>query len=52
MEKSKFDGNAIESLRQLVEHHQNQQERSRQPSSDVADGHGTTNPCEEEKRVP
>ena len=52
MEKSKFDGKAIESLRVLVEHHENQQERSRQPSSDVPGGHGNTNPSEEEKRVP
>jgi len=52
MEKSKFDGKAIESLRELVEHYENQQERSRQPSSDVAEGHGSTNPSEKEKRVP
>jgi hypothetical protein len=52
MEESKFDGKAIEDLRELVEHHENQKERSRRPSSDVADGHGSTNPSEEEKRVP
>ena len=51
MEKSKFDGKAIESLRELVEQH-DQQERSRQPSSDVDERHGSTNPSEEEKRVP
>ena len=51
MEKSKFDGKAIESLRKLVEHHESQQEPSRQPSSDVAEGHANTNPSEEEKRV-
>ncbi len=50
MEKSKFDGKAIESLRDLVEHH-DQQERPRQPPSD-AKGHGSSNPGEEEKRVP
>jgi hypothetical protein len=52
MEKSKFDGKAIESLRELVEHHENQKERSRRPSSDVAEGHGNTDPSKEEKRVP
>jgi hypothetical protein len=51
MEKSEFDGMAIEGLHELVEHHENQ-ERSRQPSSDVAEGHGSTNSSEEEKRVP
>ena len=51
VEKSKFDGKAIESLRELVEHH-DQQERSQQPSSDIAKGHGSSNPGEEEKRVP
>jgi len=49
MEKSKFDGKAIESLRELIE--QNQQERSRRPSSDVAEGHGNTDPSKEEKRM-
>jgi len=33
---------AIEGLRELVEHREKQQERSRQPSSDVAEGHGST----------
>jgi len=56
VEKSKFDGKAIESLRELVEPH-DQQERSQQPSSDVAKGdvakgRGSSNPGEEEKRVP
>jgi hypothetical protein len=54
MEKSKFDGKAIEGLGELVEHHENQQERPRQPSSDVAERSGSANPSKEEKekRVP
>ena len=54
MERSTFDGKAIEGLGELVEHHENQQERPRQPSSDVAERHGGTNPSKEEKekRVP
>ena len=52
MEKSKFDGKAIEGLDELVEHHENQHERSRRPSSDAAEDHGRANPSEEEKRVP
>ena len=52
MERSKFNGKAIESLRELVEYHENRQERSGQLSSDVAEGHGSTNPSEKEKRVP
>ena len=51
MEKSKFDGKAIEGLRELVEHHE-KQERSQQPSSDVAEDYGSANSSEEEKRVP
>jgi hypothetical protein len=51
MEKSKFDGKAIESLRE-VEHHKNRQERSRQSSFDPPGGHGNTNPSEEGERVP
>jgi hypothetical protein len=52
MEKSKFDGKAIEALDELVEHHENEHERSRRPSSDAAEDHGRANPSEEEKRVP
>jgi hypothetical protein len=52
MEKPRFDGKAIEGLAELVEHHENQQERSRQLSSDVAERHGRTNPSKEERRVP
>jgi hypothetical protein len=54
MERSKFDGKAIEGLGELVEHHQHQQEGSPQHSSDVAERDGSTNPSkeEEEKRVP
>jgi hypothetical protein len=54
MEKSKFDGRAIEGLGELVEYHENQQERSPQHSSDVAERHGSTNPSieEKERRVP
>jgi len=51
MEKSEFEGMAIEGLHELVEHHENP-ERSRLPSSDAAEGHGSTNSSEEEKRVP
>jgi hypothetical protein len=51
MEKSKFDGKAIEALDQLVEHHENEHERSGRPSSDAED-HGRAHPSEEEKRVP
>jgi hypothetical protein len=50
MEKPQFDGKAIEGLRDLVEH-SHQQERSRQPSSDAAEGHGRANPSEEARRV-
>ncbi len=54
MERSKFDGKAIEGLGELVEHHENQQERSPEHSSDVAEGHGSTNLSieEKERRVP
>jgi hypothetical protein len=52
MERSEFNGKAIESLRELVDHSANQQERSRQLLADFAEGHGGTNPSEEEKRVP
>ena len=54
MERSKFDGKAIEGLGELVEHHENQQERSPQHSSDVAERHGSTDPSieEKERRVP
>jgi hypothetical protein len=52
MERSKFNGKAIESLRELVDDRANQQERSRQLLADFAEGHGGTNPSEEEKRVP
>ena len=54
MERSKFDGKAIEGLGDLVEHHENQQERPRQPPSDVAERNGSTNPSieEKERRVP
>ena len=54
MERSKFDGQAIEGLGELVECHENQQERSPQHSSDVAERHGNTDPSVEEKerRVP
>ena len=52
MEKSKFNGKAIESLRELVDDRPNQQERSRQLLADFAEGHGGANPSEEEKRVP
>jgi hypothetical protein len=50
MERSKFDGKAIEGLGELVEHHENQQEHS----SDVAERHGSTDPSieEKERRVP
>ena len=52
MARSKFDGKAIEGLGELVEHH-DQQDRSRQLSSDVAERRGSMNPSnEEEKRVP
>ena len=49
MERLKFDGKAIEGLGELVEHHENQQERSPQHSSDVAERHGSTDPSIEEK---
>jgi hypothetical protein len=52
MEKSKFDGKAIEALDELVEHHENEHERSRRPSSDAAEDYGRANPSKEEKRVP
>jgi len=52
MEKPQFDGKAIEGLRELVEHHAQQQERSKQPSSNAAEGHGRANPSEEARRVP
>ena len=50
MERSKFDGKAIEGLGELVEHHENQQERSPQHSSDVAERYESTDPFIEEKR--
>jgi hypothetical protein len=52
MEKSQFDGKAIEGLCELVEHHAHQQEHSQQLSSDAAEGHGRANPSEEAGRVP
>ena len=52
MEKSKVDGTAIESLHELVEHYEKQHEHSSQPSSGVAEDHESTNPSEEEKRLP
>jgi hypothetical protein len=52
MERSEFNAKAIESLRELVDHRANQQERSRQLVADFAEGHGGTNPSEEETRVP
>jgi hypothetical protein len=52
MEKPRFDGKAIKRLADLVEHDENQQERSRQPSADVGERHGSTNSSKEEKRVP
>jgi hypothetical protein len=52
MERSEFNGRAIESLRELVDHRANQQERSRQLLADFAEAHCGTNPSEEEKRVP
>ena len=52
MERSKFNGKAIENLPELFEHRANQQERSRQLSADFAEGHAGTNPSEDEKRVP
>jgi len=52
MEESKFGGEAIKALRKLVEHHEKQQERPRQRSSDFAERHGSTNSSEEEKSVP
>jgi hypothetical protein len=52
MERSEFHGKAIEGLRELVDDRANQQERSRQVLANFAEGHGGTNPSEEEKRVP
>jgi len=50
MERSEFNGKAIEGLRDLVDHRANQQERSRQLLADFAEGHGGTNPSEEERK--
>jgi hypothetical protein len=52
MEKSKFGGRAMEGLDELVEHHENQHDRSRRLSSDGAEDHGRPNPSEEERSVP
>jgi hypothetical protein len=52
MERSEFNGKAIEGHPELVDDRANQQERSRQVLADFAEGHGGTNPTEEEKRVP
>jgi hypothetical protein len=51
MEKPQFDGKAIEGLLELVEHHEQKQPHTRQPSSDGAEGHGRANPSEETRRV-
>jgi hypothetical protein len=48
----KVQWKAIENPRELVDHRANQQERSRQLLADFAEGHGGTNPSEEEKRMP
>jgi hypothetical protein len=51
MEKSTLDGTANEGLSELVGHHENQQERFRQPSSAAGEDHGNPNHPEEEKGV-
>jgi len=51
MEKPQFDGKAIEDLLELVQHHEQQQERSQQSCSDAGEGHRRANASAEARKM-